>query len=221
MPSKPVIPASPSEADYLANVAAAEPLAPISDRDPIALFAKWLEEAGKAEPNDPNAMTLATVDAEGMPDARMVLLKGVDDAGFTFFTNFESAKGRELAANPRAALVFHWKSLRRQVRVRGLIAPVSEAEADAYHASRARSSQIGAWASDQSRELPDRLALERRIAEYGLKFGVGPVPRPPHWSGYRLTPRSIEFWRDRRFRLHERLQFDRQGADWTVRRLYP
>jgi pyridoxamine 5'-phosphate oxidase len=221
MPSKPVIPASPSEADYLANVAAAEPLAPISDRDPIALFAKWLEEAGRAEPNDPNAMTLATVDAEGMPDARMVLLKGVDDAGFTFFTNFESAKGRELAANPRAALVFHWKSLRRQVRVRGLIAPVSEAEADAYHASRARSSQIGAWASDQSRELPDRLALERRIAEFGPKFGVGPVPRPPHWSGYRLTPRSIEFWRDRRFRLHERLQFDRQGADWTVRRLYP
>jgi pyridoxamine 5'-phosphate oxidase len=219
--SKPVIPASPSEADYLQNVAAAEPLAPITDRDPIALFARWLDEAGKAEPNDPNAMTLATVDAEGLPDARMVLLKGVDDAGFTFFTNFESAKGRELAANPRAALVFHWKSLRRQVRVRGDIAPVSDAEADAYHASRARSSQIGAWASDQSRELPDRLALERRIAEMGLKFGVGPVPRPLHWSGYRLAPRSIEFWRDRRFRLHERLQFDRQGAGWTVRRLYP
>jgi pyridoxamine 5'-phosphate oxidase len=221
MPSKPAIPASPSEADYLENVATAEPLAPISDRDPIALFAKWLEEAVKAEPNDANAMTLATVDADGMPDARMVLLKGVDEAGFSFFTNTLSAKGRELAANPMAALVFHWKSLRRQVRVRGDIAPVSEAEADAYHASRARSSQIGAWASDQSRELPDRLALERRIAEMGLKFGLGPVPRPPHWSGYRLTPRSLEFWRDRRFRLHERLQFDREAGGWTVRRLYP
>ena len=221
MKRSPLIPASPSEQDYLQKVAEAAPLAAISERDPIELFAKWLAEAVKAEPNDANAMTLATVDTDGMPDARMVLLKGVDDAGFTFFTNFESAKGRELLAHPKAALVFHWKSLRRQVRVRGDVAPVSEAEADAYHAGRARSSQIGAWASDQSRELPDRLALERRIAEMGLKFGLGPVPRPPHWSGFRLTPRSLEFWRDRPFRLHERLAFERADGGWTVRRLYP
>ena len=221
MPSTPIIPASPLETEYLQRVAEAEPLAPITDRDPIALFETWLQEALRREPNDANAMTLATVDAEGMPDARMVLLKGVDAAGFTFFTNIESAKGRELIAHPKAALVFHWKSLRRQVRVRGDVAPVTAAEADAYFASRARSSQIGAWASDQSRELPDRLALERRIAETGLKFGLGAVPRPPHWSGFRLAPRSLEFWRDRPFRLHERLAFDRADGGWTVRRLYP
>jgi pyridoxamine 5'-phosphate oxidase len=221
MKHSPPIPSSPSEADYLQKVAEAEPLAAISERDPIALFSEWLGEALKKEPNDANAMTLATVDDEGLPDARMVLLKGVDDAGFTFFTNFESAKGRELLAHPKAALVFHWKSLRRQVRVRGDVAPVSEAEADAYFASRARSSQIGAWASDQSRELPDRLAFERRIAEMGLKFGLGPVPRPPHWSGFRLNPHTIEFWRDRPFRLHERLAFDRAEGGWTVKRLYP
>lgn len=221
MKQSPPIPASPSEQDYLQKVAEAEPLAPITDRDPIALFGEWLAAAVKTEPNDANAMTLATVDNEGLPDARMVLLKGVDDAGFTFFTNFESAKGRELLAHPKAALVFHWKSLRRQVRVRGDVAPVSEAEADAYFASRARSSQIGAWASDQSRELPDRLALERRIAEMGLRFGLGSVPRPPHWSGFRLAPLSLEFWRDRPFRLHERLVFDRIDDGWTVRRLYP
>jgi len=221
MTKTPAIPASPSESDYLDQVAKAEPLAPISDRDPIAQFSEWLEAALKSEPNDANAMTLATVDDQGMPDARMVLLKGVDEAGFTFFSNLESAKGRELAAHPKAALVFHWKSLRRQVRVRGDVAPVTGAEADAYFASRARSSQIGAWASDQSRELPDRLALERRIAEMGLKFGLGHVPRPPQWSGFRLTPRTIEFWRDRPFRLHERLVFDRGDGGWSVRRLYP
>lgn len=219
--SKTLIPSSPSETDYLAHVAAAEPLAPITDQDPIALFGRWLAEAVKSEPNDANAMTLATVDADGMPDARMVLLKGVDAAGFTFFTNLESAKGRELIARPKAALVFHWKSLRRQVRVRGEASAVSEAEADAYWATRARSAQIGAWASDQSRDLPDRHAFERRIARMGLKFGAGPVPRPPHWSGFRVSPATIEFWRDRPFRLHERLVFDRAGEAWTVRRLYP
>jgi len=217
----PLIPTSPSEADYLDKVAAAEPLPAITERDPIALFAVWLEEALKREPNDANAMTLATVDATGMPDARMVLLKGVDAAGFTFFTNVESAKGRELLAHPKAALVFHWKSLRRQVRVRGEVAPVTAEEADAYFATRARSAQIGAWASDQSRELPDRLAFERRIAEMGLRFGIGAVPRPPHWSGFRLAPASVEFWRDRPFRLHERVLFERAGETWTTRRLYP
>jgi pyridoxamine 5'-phosphate oxidase len=215
------IPSSPSEADYLANVAAAEPLAAITDQDPIALFQRWFGEALKAEPSDANAMTLATVDADGMPDARIVLLKGADAAGFSFFTNLGSAKGQELAASPKAALVFHWKSLRRQVRVRGDVSPVSSEESDAYFATRARSSQIGAWASDQSRELPDRLAFERRIAEMGVRFGLGAVPRPPHWGGYRLTPRTIEFWRDRPFRLHERIVFDRAKGGWTTRRLYP
>jgi len=221
MTKRPLIPFSPSEEDYLQKVAEAEPPAPIAHSDPIRLFGEWLEAALKTEPNDANAMTLATVDEAGSPDARMVLLKGVDERGFTFFTNLESAKGRQLQAHPAAALVFHWKSLRRQVRVRGQVSEVSDAEADAYWATRARSAQIGAWASDQSRELPDRLAFERRIGEMGLKFGLGPVPRPPHWSGFRLAPQSIEFWRDRPFRLHERLAFERAGEDWTVRRLYP
>jgi pyridoxamine 5'-phosphate oxidase len=166
-------------------------------------------------------MCLATVDADGLPDARMVLLKAVDARGFTFFTNTMSAKGRELAANPHCALVFHWKSLRRQVRVRGEAEAVSEAEADAYFAGRARSAQIGAWASDQSQTLPGRFALERRIGEMGLKFGLGPVPRPPHWSGYRVAPRTLEFWRDRPFRLHERLVFHRAAEGWTTERLFP
>jgi pyridoxamine 5'-phosphate oxidase len=190
--------------------------------EPFKLFEGWLAAAKAKEPNDPNAMTLATVDANGLPDARMVLLKGLDERGFVFFTNTESDKGRELAAAPKAALLFHWKSLRRQVRVRGTVEPVTAAEADAYFATRARESQIGAWASDQSRELDGPLALEKRVAEYGLKFGLGPVPRPPHWSGYRVIPQSLEFWRDRPFRLHQRLQFvSAPSGGWTRRRLYP
>jgi len=221
MKRKPVIPPSPSEDDYVRQVAEAElpPLLP--EGDPIALFETWLNAAAKSEPNDPNAMTLATVDASGLPDARMVLLKGVDAAGFTFYSNTESAKGLELAARPAAALVFHWKSLRRQVRVRGSVERVSDAEADDYFATRAKPAQIGAWASDQSRELPDRMALEKKIIEVGLRFGLGGVSRPPHWTGYRVVPRTIEFWRDRPFRLHERLVFDRVGEGWTTKRLYP
>ncbi len=216
-----LIPPSPAEDEYVRAVAAAPPAAEIAADDPIALFSEWLREATASEPNDPNAMCLSTVDAEGMPDARMVLLKAVDSRGFTFFTNTASAKGRELAANPRCALTFHWKSLRRSVRVRGDVEPVSQAEADDYFATRARSAQIGAWASEQSAPLPDRFALEKRIAAAGLRFGVGPVPRPPHWSGYRVAPLGMEFWRDRPFRLHERLVFHRAGPAWTKERLYP
>jgi pyridoxamine 5'-phosphate oxidase len=216
-----LIPASPSEDDYVRQVTEATPPPLLSEEDPFALFAEWLEDAGKKELNDPNAMTVSTVDADGMPDSRMVLLKDFDSRGFVFYTNTHSAKGRELSANPKAAILFHWKSLRRQVRIRGLVETVTEAEADAYFASRARHSQIGAWASDQSRPLPDRLALEKRVAEMGLKFGLGKVPRPPHWSGYRIVPVTIEFWRDRPFRLHERLVFDRVADGWTTKRLFP
>jgi pyridoxamine 5'-phosphate oxidase len=223
---KTLIPPSPSEDDYVAQVAAAEAPPLLSETDPFALFDEWLGEALKKEPNDGNAMALATVDEHGLPDVRMVLLKGVDAGGFVFYSNLESAKGRELAANPKAALLFHWKSLRRQVRIRGAVTPVSPEEADAYFATRARPAQLGAWASEQSRRLPDRLALEKRVAEFGLKFGLGKVPRPPHWSGWRVVPQTIEFWRDRPFRLHERLVFERApkegGADgWTTHRLYP
>jgi pyridoxamine 5'-phosphate oxidase len=216
-----VIPPSPSEADYQAHEIEAEALAEAAD--PIALFVDWLEQAVRREPSDPNAMTLATVDADGLPDARTVLLKGVDAAGFVFYTNLGSAKGRQLAASPKAALLFHWKSLRRQVRVRGTVTRVSDEEADAYFASRARASQIGAWASDQSQPLPDPLALERAVASYSLKFAVGPVPRPAGWSGFRLEPLAMEFWRSRPFRLHERLAFARGGPSqpWQVSRLFP
>lgn len=193
----------------------------MTEDDPFALFATWLREAVEREPNDANAMALATVDADGMPDVRMVLLKGVDADGFVFYTNVESAKGRQLAAHPKAALLFHWKSLRRQVRVRGPVSAVTPQEADEYWATRARPAQLGAWASDQSRPLPERGAFEKRIAQMGLKFGLGKPPRPPHWSGFRVTPVSFEFWRDRPFRLHDRLVFEKSGAGWTTGRLYP
>ena len=219
--TKPLIPSSPSEDDHRAKAANEPPLP--DEADPFALFGEWLEAAKTSEPNDPNAVALATVDGEGLPDVRMVLLKDVDPRGFTIYTNTQSAKGQELAANPKAALVFHWKSLRRQVRVRGLVTPVSDAEADAYFASRARSSQIGAWASDQSRPMAGRHDLEKRVAEFGLKFGLGKVARPPHWSGYRIAPLTMEFWRDRPFRLHERLVFSRGAPteSWATSRLFP
>jgi pyridoxamine 5'-phosphate oxidase len=189
--------------------------------DPIARFRIWLSEAEAGEPNDPNAMALATADADGHPSVRMVLLKGLSEAGFVFYTNQESRKGGELAANPHAALLFHWKSLRRQVRVEGPIEPVSEAEADAYFASRGRESRLGAWASEQSRTLSDRARLEARLEEMKARFGDGDVPRPPHWSGYRVVPQSIEFWSDGSARLHHRELFERTGGGWSTRLLHP
>ena len=191
--------------------------------EPFALFASWFEDARAKEPVDPNAMALATVDAGGLPDLRMVLMKGFDESGFTFYTNTTSKKGRELAGNAKAALLFHWKSLNRQVRVRGPVEPVSADEADAYFATRPRQAQIGAWASQQSSPLESRFAFEKAVALYAAKHAIGDIPRPSHWSGYRVIPHAIEFWHDRPFRLHDRIEFTRMapGADWVKTRLYP
>lgn len=221
----PVIPPSPSREDYARDYAAA--LAANADEtaferdDPVGLFVDWLEEARRHEPNDANAMALATADADGLPDCRMVLLKDVDGRGFTFYSNRESAKGEQLAATPGAALLFHWKTLRRQVRVRGRVELVSAEEADAYFASRARESRIGAWASDQSRPLDSRADLEAAVARETARFDDADVPRPERWTGWRIVPEAIEFWRDRPFRLHDRMRFERAGDGWRRTRLWP
>ena len=191
--------------------------------DPLALFTEWYAEAEKTEPNDPTAMALATVGPEGTPSLRMVLLKGFDAQGFVFYTNHDSRKGLHLTAHPKAALLFHWKSLRRQVRMEGPVSETTAQEADAYFDTRPRGSQTGAWASDQSRPLESRFALEKRVAEFGARHLVGKVPRPPHWSGFRLQPLLIEFWQDQPFRLHDRLEYSRASASapWSTRTLYP
>lgn len=197
----------------------------VSDvNDPLERFALWFAEAEKSEPNDPNGVALATADADGQPSVRMVLLKGYDERGFVFYTNYESQKGRELLSNPKAAMCFHWKSLRRQVRIQGLVEQVSADEADAYYASRHRDSRIGAWASQQSRPMDSRFELEKAVAKYAAKYAFGDIPRPPYWSGFRIVPDRIEFWQDKPFRLHDRLVFirDETGSDgWRTEKLYP
>lgn len=191
--------------------------------EPFRLFTTWFAEAKRAEPVNPEAMTLATVDDDGLPNARMVLLKGFDERGFVFYTNYDSVKGHELTAAPKAALTFYWKSLQRQVRARGGVEKVSQDEADAYFASRSRMAQIGAWASKQSSALESRMAFEKAIALYTAKYAIGTVPRPPNWSGYRVMPQEIEFWQERLFRLHDRIAFTRSTptAPWRKTRLYP
>jgi pyridoxamine 5'-phosphate oxidase len=194
--------------------------------EPFELFDRWFQEAAASEPEDANAMALATADAQGRPSLRMVLLKGVDERGFVFYTNLGSRKGRQLQENPHAALGFHWKSLRRQVRVEGAVEPVTAEEADAYFATRHRSSQIGAWASRQSQPMTARLELERRVAEFTARFGFGRVPRPHWWSGFRVLPARIEFWQQGAFRLHERTLYMREGdvgegGGWQTQRLFP
>ena len=190
--------------------------------EPLVLFATWLKEASQSEPNDPNAMAIATAGTDGFPDVRMVLLKGFDTHGFVFYTNLESAKARELKERPEAALLFHWKSLRRQVRIRGHVEPVTDSEADAYFATRPRLAQIGAWASKQSAPLESRLAFEKAVAQVTARYPLGTIPRPPFWSGFRVMPFSLEFWHDRPFRLHDRIVFAQADKQtWTKTRLYP
>jgi pyridoxamine 5'-phosphate oxidase len=189
--------------------------------DPFAKFAEWMKEAWDHEPEDANAMTLATATRDGTPSARIVLLKGTDERGFVFYTNTQSRKGDELAANMRAALLFHWKPQGRQIRIEGHVEPVTAAEADAYYGSRARISRLGAWASDQSRALPSRAELERRLAEYEAKYPGEDIPRPPHWSGFRVVPDRFEFWQNMPFRLHDRTVYTRAAGGWTVGKLYP
>lgn len=218
MADSPIIPPTPSEEAYAAEDDQGEVF---TIDDPFALFADWLALAGKTEPNDPNTMALATVDSTGLPNVRMLLLKDVDACGLVFFTNTESAKGEELADNPHAAACFHWKTIRRQVRFRGRVEPVSEEEADEYFAARARGAQLGAWASAQSRPLDDRKTLERRVAELERQYEGRDVPRPFFWSGYRIVPIEIEFWVNRPFRLHDRLQYVRENGEWTKHWLYP
>lgn len=190
-------------------------------QNPFDLFGTWLNEAAGSEINDPNAVAVATVDPDGMPNVRMVLLKDFDNRGFTFYTNYESAKGGEILSARKAAMCFHWKSQRRQVRIRGEVELVSDAEADAYYASRPRGSRIGAWASQQSRPLESREVLEKAVADVTERYGDGDIPRPAHWSGFRIVPDTIEFWRDMPFRLHDRVVFSRSGEGWTTTRLYP
>jgi pyridoxamine 5'-phosphate oxidase len=198
-------------------------LSSLLSADPFTLFTEWLSDARRTEINDPNAMTLATVGLDGAPDARIVLLKGQDPRGLVFYTNYESRKGEELSADPRATLVFHWKSLQRQIRVEGQVERVTPEEADAYFASRPQLSKVGAWASEQSRPLTERAELERRLAEAEARFAGADVPRPPHWSGFRLVPRRLEFWREMPYRLHDRLVFTRSapGEPWSTGRLFP
>ncbi|MBI5615985.1 MAG: pyridoxamine 5'-phosphate oxidase [Gammaproteobacteria bacterium] len=193
----------------------------MSVQDPFALFGDWLAEAERDEPNDPTAVSVASVGPDGRPSLRMVLLRGYDTRGFVFYTNFESRKGREILAHPFAALCFHWKSLQRQVRIEGPVEVVSEEEADAYFATRPRDSQIGAWASDQSRPLASRFELETRVAKFAAKFAIGSIPRPPHWSGMRVIPERIEFWKSGMFRLHDRLLYERKGEGWETHKLFP